>query len=69
MTHTPGREHIARALQNRIDAIPSVDVNGVQRIVDFGVFIDTHRDQPHVGTFLDLRKTENYLLGEWHLRS
>jgi hypothetical protein len=53
MTHTPQRAHIATALQKRIDKIPAVDEYGVMRIKDFGVFIDTHRDQPHVGSFAD----------------
>ena len=53
MTHTPSKAHIARALQNRIDTIPAVEQNGLAIIKDFGVFIDTHRDQPHVGSFAE----------------
>lgn len=53
MTHTSQRAHIATALQKRIDKIPSVDEFGIERIKNFGIFIDTHRDQPHVGSFAD----------------
>ena len=75
MTHTPTQAHIARALQNRIDTIPAVEANGLQIIRDFGVFIDTHRDQPHVGTFLeDIHRGQcaptmvDYIVGDDMLR-
>lgn len=53
MSHPTGRPHISRNLQKTIWSIPSVEQNGVTIIKDFGVFIDTHRDQPHVGTFTE----------------
>jgi len=53
MTHTAARAHIPRALQARIDKIPSTYTNGVRIIKNFGMFIDTHRDQPHVGGFAE----------------
>lgn len=51
MSHliTPGIRH-SRPLLHRIRELP-VNADGV--IENFGIFIDTHRDQPHVGTFTD----------------
>lgn len=49
---TPNKPKIPAALQARIDKLSSVEVNGLLIIEDFGIFIDTHRDQPHIGTFL-----------------
>ena len=52
---------IARSLAERIKEIATVDrgytdLNGdpfeIEGVIpDFGLFVDTHRDQPHVGTF------------------
>lgn len=53
MTHVPSRAHIPAAIERRLKTIPTTDMNGVSVIKDFGVFMDTHRDQPHVGTFAD----------------
>lgn len=43
--------HIPASLQRRIDQLPAREVNGIEIVEAFGVFIDTHRDHPHVGTF------------------
>jgi hypothetical protein len=51
MTHPSQKAHIAATLQKRIDALPVREQNGLAIIEGFGIFIDTHRDQPHVGTF------------------
>jgi hypothetical protein len=51
MTHSATKAHIPTSLQRRIDALPATDMNGLEVIEGFGIFIDTHRDQPHVGTF------------------
>ena len=53
MTHPLNKARIPRALQARIDKLPAKETNGVTIILGFGMFIDTHRDQPHVGTFTD----------------
>ena len=51
MAHSASKAHIPATLQRRIDALPAKDINGLEVIEGFGIFIDTHRDQPHVGTF------------------
>lgn len=51
MSDKPGPAHIPKALQARIDKLNFVEQNGLRIVKDFGVFIDTHRDQPHVGSF------------------
>jgi len=38
---------VARALRR----LPTVNTTGIPVVKDFGIFIDTHRDQPHVGSF------------------
>ena len=53
MTHSATKAHIPATLQRRIDALPAIEKNGLRIIEGFGVFIDTHRDQPHVGTFAE----------------
>lgn len=53
MTHI-GSATIPKALQKRIDKLPGlVEKNGLRLLPEFGMFIDTHRDQPHVGSFAD----------------
>ena len=49
----PQKAHIPATLQKRIDALPAKETNGIEIIEGFGVFIDTHRDQPHVGSFAE----------------
>lgn len=44
---------IDRLTQQRIKKLPKATQNGVHVLEDFAVFIDTHRDQPHVGVFYD----------------
>ena len=39
--------------KRRLDKLPSIEKNGIRILEEFGVFIDTHRDQPHVGVFFD----------------
>jgi len=76
MTHTPSKAHIPAALQARIDKLPSVDKFGVIMIEEFGVFMDTHRDQPHIGSFSDdihrghvLPTPVDYIVGDDALRN
>lgn len=47
----PTKAHIPATLQKRIDALPAKETNGIEIVEWFGVFIDTHRDQPHIGGF------------------
>lgn len=62
---------ISKALQERIDDLPATR-RGTSRVIEnFAVFIDTHRDQPHVGTFHgDIHRGEcrptvvEYVIGE-----
>jgi hypothetical protein len=49
MPHVPTKAVIPKAVQDRIDKIPTVERNGLRFIEDFALLIDTHRDQPHVG--------------------
>lgn len=49
----PQKAHIPATLQKRIDKLPARETNGIEIIEGFGVFIDTHRDQPHVGSFAE----------------
>lgn len=53
MTHPTDRPHISKNLQKTIDSLPQIEKNGLRIVEKFGVFIDTHRDQPHVGTFTE----------------
>lgn len=39
--------------QSRIGDLDKEERNGITIIKDLGVFIDTHRDQPHVGVFFE----------------
>lgn len=50
----PGTKPPIDALtQSRIAALNKDEKNGVTVIKDLGIFIDTHRDQPHVGVFYE----------------
>lgn len=52
MVHgTFGPTPLPKSLQKRLEKLPSVEQNGLTIIREFGMFIDTHRDQPHVGSF------------------
>lgn len=47
----PQKAHIPAAIERRIKDISTEKVGSLKVIKDFGIFIDTHRDQPHVGSF------------------
>lgn len=50
----PGTKPPIDALtKSRIAALDKEEKNGVTVIKDLGIFIDTHRDQPHVGVFFE----------------
>jgi len=52
MPHAPVNKNIIDKLtQSRLAKLKATDKNGLRIIEDFAVFIDTHRDQPHVGVF------------------
>jgi hypothetical protein len=75
MSHPATRPTISKPLQKVIDSLPHVEKNGLKIIESFGVFIDTHRDQPHIGTFTDdihrgacRPMTVDYILGDDLLR-
>ena len=54
MAHgSPGKANIDAITQARLNTLTASEKNGLRIIEDFGVFIDTHRDQPHVGAFYD----------------
>jgi hypothetical protein len=55
MTHgtTGNRPVIDHLTQKRLAKIQATEKFGVRTIENFGIFIDTHRDQPHVGVFFD----------------
>lgn len=62
---------IPAAIERRIKQIPKVKTGSLEVIENFGIFIDTHRDQPHVGTFYDdIHRGQckptlvNYVVGE-----
>lgn len=42
---------LPRTTLDLLGRIPKEVFSGMQVVKDFGVFIDTHRDQPHVGSF------------------
>lgn len=70
MTST-GKAFISGALQARLDKLPHINRAGMKVVENFAIFIDTHRDQPHVGTFGDdihrgfCRPTKvDYVIGE-----
>jgi hypothetical protein len=50
---TTGKAWIHPAVQRRINELPKVKRNGLEIVENFGIFVDTHRDQPHVGVFYD----------------
>lgn len=52
MTST-GKMFISPAIARRIAELKKTKRNGLEIVENFGVFIDTHRDQPHVGVFYD----------------
>lgn len=72
MAHgTTGKAGIDRITQERLDNLEADEQNGLRYLRDFAVFIDTHRDQPHVGVFYDdihrgqCRPTKvDYVIGE-----
>lgn len=51
--NAPQQARIAAALKNRLARLPATNVNGIHVIEEFGLFVDTHRDLPHIGTFHD----------------
>ena len=53
MSHSTGALPISAPLLRAIYQLPVVEKNGLEIVENFGIFIDTHRDQPHVGTFTD----------------
>jgi hypothetical protein len=70
------RPHIAAALQKRIDKLPHIEKNGLRIVEKFGFFVDTHRDQPHVGSFHDdihrghcIPMVVDYVIGDDYLRN
>lgn len=40
-------------LQKLLSGLAPATYRGTQVVPDFGVFIDTHRDQPHIGSFFE----------------
>jgi hypothetical protein len=46
-------DDLTQSLWDRIWAIKNDEKNGLSFVREFGIFVDTHRDQPHVGTFDD----------------
>lgn len=46
-----GPNGFTMALWNRLQSMSKRDASGHQVIHEFGLFVDTHRDQPHVGNF------------------
>jgi len=62
---------IPDAIKRRLIQIPTETRGGLKVIPNFAVFFDTHRDQPHVGTFgEDIHRGEckptpvDYVVGE-----
>ena len=62
---------IPAAIERRIKDIPTEKSGSLKLIKGFGIFIDTHRDQPHVGSFFeDIHRGEcrptlvDYVVGE-----
>lgn len=62
---------IPAAIERRLKDIPKVKTGSLEIIEGFGIFIDTHRDQPHVGMFHEdihrgqCRPTKvDYIVGE-----
>lgn len=51
MTHIATPASIPQSVRRALLRLPSVSLYGVTMVKDFGIFIDTHRDQPHVGSF------------------
>lgn len=52
-TMIPIPDDITKALWDRVEKIVNEEKNGLHIVRNFGLFIDTHRDQPHVGSFGD----------------
>lgn len=52
-THSQLQAVIDPITRMRLGKLPAADRNGLHILEEFGVFIDTHRDQPHVGVFYD----------------
>jgi len=50
---SPNKNVIDRITADRLAVMPHSEKNGLSILEDFGIFIDTHRDQPHVGAFYD----------------
>lgn len=76
MAHPTSRPHISKNLQKIIDELPYTEKNGLKIVEGFGMFIDTHRDQPHVGTFsTDIHRGNcrpmlvDYIIGDDLLRN
>jgi hypothetical protein len=76
MGHPVSRAHIPATIQARIDRLPKEDFFGSNIIRGFGVFIDTHRDQPHIPVFHeDIHRGQcapmmvDYLTGDDMLRN
>lgn len=53
MSHLPSKANVPMAIVRRLDKMPATERNGLRILEEFGVFIDTHRDQPHVGGFAE----------------
>jgi len=51
MTHIATPNKIPYSIARSLGKLPSENIYGIEVIKDFGIFIDTHRDQPHVGSF------------------
>lgn len=48
------RARIATALAERLARVPATNMAGGEHVIEeFGLFVDTHRDHPHIGTFHD----------------
>lgn len=66
---------IPAAVQRRIDQLPYVEKHGLKIVENFGIFIDTHRDQPHIqGFHADIHRGQcvpilvDYIIGDDYLR-
>ena len=44
---------IPPAIESRLKSIPTEQTGSLKVIKGFGIFVDTHRDQPHVGSFYE----------------
>jgi len=50
---SPNKNVIDRITLERLGKLRSEERNGLKILPDFAMFLDTHRDQPHVGVFFD----------------